>query len=86
MSHQCLTLKFVGKSPVLHTPIGMSIPAIPQTVAPTHQLRCIWDTGCSVTTITQNVVNALGLKETGGTYVNTASETNKFTKTYCKFR
>jgi hypothetical protein len=81
-SHQCLTLKFVGKSPILHTPIAIAIPSIPPSPLPSHQIRCIWDTGCSVTTITQNVVDSLGLKQTGISYVNTASETNKKTKTF----
>lgn len=81
ISH-CFTLKFTGIARVLHTPIALSIPTTEKIIQPKHQTRCIWDTGASGTVITQNVVDALGLKPSGMTSVNTASERNKITNTY----
>lgn len=80
--HHCFTLRYTGISRVLVTPISFSIPALPGQVQPKFQTQCIWDTGCSTTTITQKVVDALGLKQTGITRVNTASETGKQTSTF----
>jgi len=83
MNHptECLTLKFPGISRVIYTPIGVTLPT-KEVNPPKHGIQCIWDTGCSTTTITQNVVDALGLKQTGITTVNTASETSKITETF----
>jgi hypothetical protein len=79
--NECLTLKFPGLSRILYTPIAVSLPAKGDPLAK-HNINCIWDTGCSTTTITKNVVDALGLKQTGVTKVNTASDTGKLTETY----
>lgn len=81
LSH-CFTLKFTGIARVLHTPVSIAIPAKEHTLQPKHQTRCIWDTGASGTVITQEVVDALGLKPTGITKVNTASETGKISNTF----
>lgn len=74
----CFTLKHTTLERIIHTPIAMSLPSVNNRFS----TRCIWDTGCSNTTITQKVVDALGLKQTGMTKVNTASETNKPTPTF----
>lgn len=74
----CFTLKFNGPARVLHTPIAISVPSKPDK----YQLQCIWDTGASQTVITQNVIDALGLIETGKTIVHTASERDKITSTF----
>lgn len=79
--HHCFTLKFTGRANILHTPIAISAPSL-GPILPKYQTRGLWDTGCSVTTITQKVVDALGLIATGVTRVNTASETNKPTETF----
>lgn len=82
MRQHNFVLKFNGRANILHTPIAVSLPSEGNTQNQKYQTRCIWDTGCSNTTITQKVVDALGLKPTGRTTVNTASETNKPTDTY----
>ena len=76
------TLKFPGLSRIIVTPLAIALPTSGIIPNPKYQTRCIWDTGCSNTTITQAVVDALGLKPTGVATVNTASETNKTTVTY----
>jgi predicted aspartyl protease len=81
LEHHCFTLKFTGISRVMITPVAISSPTVNYS-SPKYQTRCIWDTGCSTTTITQNVVDALGLKPTGVTTVNTASATNVRTSTF----
>lgn len=78
----CFTLKFTGRARVLFTPITIGAPSINPATQQKFQTRCIWDTGASGTVITQNVVDALGLKPTGVQTVNTASERNKLTETY----
>ena len=82
MRIHCFTLKSTGLARVLHTPISFGIPTLNHIIQHKFQTRCIWDTGASATVITQNVVDALGLKPTGVQAVNTASERNKITETY----
>jgi predicted aspartyl protease len=77
----CFTLKFTGRARVLHTPIAVALPSLAFD-QPKYQTRCIWDTGASGTVITQKVVDALGLKPSGQTTVNTASERNKISDTF----
>jgi predicted aspartyl protease len=77
----CFTLKHTGRARVLHTPVTLALPSLDFT-SPKFQTRCIWDTGASGTVITQNVIDALGLKPTGQTTINTASERNKISDTY----
>ncbi len=59
-----------------------AISIFPTGEAGEHKTRGIWDTGASNTVITQNVVDALGLKSTGITLTNTVSERNKKSETY----
>ena len=71
-----------GFAPILITPISLTLPSDGTNRNPIFQTQCIWDTGCSQTTITQEVVDALGLIHTGFCHVHTTSERKKETKTY----
>jgi len=74
-----LTLKSETLVNVLHTPLTVYLPG---EYNDGHITRGIWDTGASATVITQEVVDKLGLKSTGITQVNTASERDKKSETY----
>lgn len=78
------TLKAPGIANCLHSPIDIAIPSIntPYNQIQKFSTRGIWDTGATNTVITKNVVNQLGLKETGKVYTNTASEKNKLVSVY----
>jgi len=79
----CFTLKHVGKSNIIVTPIAFRIPTLPDVENNNfYQTQCIWDTGAGASVITQRVIDALGLQPTGITFVNTASENNRQTNQY----
>ena len=80
--NHCFTYKAQVRLPYLSTQIGISLPSQNKTNQPKYPISCIWDTGASMTVITQKVVDALGLKPTGRTITNTASETGKVTDTF----
>lgn len=78
------TTKGNGILNCLHTPVEIATPSVntPYNQIQKISTRGIWDTGATNTVITQNVVKQLGLKETGKTLTNTASEKNKQVSTY----
>jgi len=78
------TLKAPGIAQCLHSPLEIAVPRkeFDFTNATKFNTRGIWDTGATSTVITKNVVDALNLKPTGQTYVNTASQSNLLVDTY----
>jgi predicted aspartyl protease len=78
ISH-CFTIKHSDISPVITFDIEIS-----SVNNPTKRFKTkgIVDTGATNSVITKEVVDALGLSQTGITHVNTASESKKEAKTY----
>ena len=71
-----LTVKYNGLSAILHCKTWVSQAFDPNTklIYPSQsEFLAIWDTGATNTVITENVVNACGLKPIGMARVNTAN-------------
>ena len=71
MSATAFTIKVVGGgiARVLITDVNIHISGTPAAVT----VKAIWDTGATGTSISSNVVRAMGLIPTGGTNVSTAN-------------
>ncbi|OGY26442.1 MAG: hypothetical protein A2Z24_00305 [Candidatus Woykebacteria bacterium RBG_16_44_10] len=76
---RAFTVKANAKVNVLTTEIQLSLPYNPQAdqgPAPAlHNCKAIWDTGASMSSITEAMVNKLALKPTGRTEVTNTSGT-----------
>jgi predicted aspartyl protease len=69
--HKPVALTIKANKGVLKSPLNIHVPNTNQK----HSINGIWDTGATGTTITNAVVNKLGLKPTGAVQVNTANGT-----------